>query len=78
VRAVPADFIVLSGDDALTLPAMAVGARGVISVASNEAPGAMARMVERPSGTTSPPRARCTAPAAADARELRPSRTPSP
>jgi 4-hydroxy-tetrahydrodipicolinate synthase len=43
---VPPGFTVLSGDDALTLPAMAVGARGVISVASNEAPGLMARMVE--------------------------------
>jgi 4-hydroxy-tetrahydrodipicolinate synthase len=42
----PAGFVVLSGDDALTLPAMAVGARGVISVASNEVPGPMARMVE--------------------------------
>ena len=45
-RAMPPDFIVLSGDDALTLPAMAVGARGVISVASNQAPGEMARLVE--------------------------------
>ena len=45
-HAVPADFIVLSGDDALTLPLMAVGGRGVISVASNVAPGSMARMVE--------------------------------
>jgi len=43
---VPADFIVLAGDDAMTLPAMAVGARGVISVASNEAPAEMARLVE--------------------------------
>ena len=43
---VPADFIVLSGDDALTLPLMAVGGRGVISVASNEIPGEMSRMVE--------------------------------
>ena len=34
--AVPADFIVLSGDDALTLPLMAVGGRGIVSVASNE------------------------------------------
>ena len=34
----PPDFIVLSGDDALTLPLMAVGGRGVISVASNEIP----------------------------------------
>jgi 4-hydroxy-tetrahydrodipicolinate synthase len=44
--AVNDDFIVLSGDDALTLPLMAVGGRGVISVASNEAPGEMAQMVE--------------------------------
>jgi 4-hydroxy-tetrahydrodipicolinate synthase len=43
---VPASFLVLSGDDALTLPAMAVGARGIISVASNECPAEMARMVE--------------------------------
>jgi len=45
-RAVPSDFIVLSGDDALTLPLMAIGGRGIISVASNEIPGEMARMVE--------------------------------
>src|SRR5262249_28282092 len=45
-RAVTADFIVLSGDDALTLPLMAVGGRGIISVASNEIPGEMAQMVE--------------------------------
>jgi 4-hydroxy-tetrahydrodipicolinate synthase len=43
---VPKDFIVLSGDDALTLPVMAVGGRGVISVASNEVPAEMARMVD--------------------------------
>ena len=42
----PDDFIVLSGDDALTLPTMAVGGRGVISVASNEIPRSMSRMVE--------------------------------
>lgn len=46
VKAVPEGFIVLSGDDALTLPAMAVGARGIISVASNEVPAEMAAMVE--------------------------------
>ena len=46
LKSVPADFLVLSGDDALTLPAMAVGARGVVSVASNEVPGEMVRMVE--------------------------------
>jgi 4-hydroxy-tetrahydrodipicolinate synthase len=45
-RAVPAEFIVLSGDDALTLPLMAVGGRGIISVASNEIPAEMVRMVE--------------------------------
>jgi 4-hydroxy-tetrahydrodipicolinate synthase len=46
VRAVPSDFIVLSGDDALTLPLMAVGGHGIISVASNEIPGDMVQMVE--------------------------------
>jgi 4-hydroxy-tetrahydrodipicolinate synthase len=45
-RAVPDSFLVLSGDDALTLPLMAVGGSGIVSVASNEAPGEMARMVE--------------------------------
>jgi 4-hydroxy-tetrahydrodipicolinate synthase len=45
-RALPPDFIVLSGDDAITLPLMAVGGRGVISVASNEAPRQMSQMVE--------------------------------
>lgn len=44
--AVPADFIVLSGDDALTLPLMAIGGRGIVSVASNEIPAEMSRMVE--------------------------------
>jgi len=43
---VPDDFIVLSGDDALTLPLMAVGGRGIISVASNEIPAEMSRLVE--------------------------------
>jgi 4-hydroxy-tetrahydrodipicolinate synthase len=45
-RAVPQDFLVLSGDDALTLPLMAVGGCGIISVASNEIPREMAQMVE--------------------------------
>jgi 4-hydroxy-tetrahydrodipicolinate synthase len=43
---VPDQFLVLSGDDALTLPVMAVGGHGVISVASNEVPSEMVRMVE--------------------------------
>jgi 4-hydroxy-tetrahydrodipicolinate synthase len=45
-RAVPDDFLVLSGDDALTLPLMAIGGHGVISVIGNEAPAEMVRMVE--------------------------------
>jgi 4-hydroxy-tetrahydrodipicolinate synthase len=44
--AVPDDFVVLSGDDALTLPLMAVGGGGIISVAANEVPSEMVRMVE--------------------------------
>ena len=46
MRAVPPEFIVLSGDDALTLPAMAVGARGIVSVVSNELPAEMTQLVE--------------------------------
>lgn len=38
-------FTILSGDDSLTLPFMAVGAHGVISVASNLIPREVARMV---------------------------------
>jgi 4-hydroxy-tetrahydrodipicolinate synthase len=45
-RSVPAEFVVLSGDDSLTLPVMAVGGHGIISVASNLLPSEMARMVE--------------------------------
>jgi 4-hydroxy-tetrahydrodipicolinate synthase len=45
-RAVPDSFIVLSGDDALTLPVMALGGHGIVSVSANEAPAAMTRMVE--------------------------------
>ncbi len=44
---VPPGFLVLSGDDALTLPVMAVGGAGIVSVASNEVPAEMALMVER-------------------------------
>jgi len=45
-RAVPPEFLVLSGDDVMALPLMAVGGRGVISVASNEIPGEVAQMIE--------------------------------
>jgi 4-hydroxy-tetrahydrodipicolinate synthase len=39
------DILVLSGDDSLTLPMMVCGAKGVISVASNVVPAAVAEMV---------------------------------
>jgi 4-hydroxy-tetrahydrodipicolinate synthase len=42
----PDGFAVLSGDDPLAMPAVALGADGVISVVSNEAPAEMARMME--------------------------------
>jgi 4-hydroxy-tetrahydrodipicolinate synthase len=45
-HAVPANFIVLSGDDAITLPLMSIGGRGIVSVVSNEIPGDMVQMVE--------------------------------
>jgi 4-hydroxy-tetrahydrodipicolinate synthase len=41
----PDDFAVLSGDDALTLPMLSIGGRGVISVTSNLAPAEMVGMV---------------------------------
>ncbi len=44
MNAVPEHFIVLSGDDAVTLPLIALGGVGVISVASNEIPREMAEM----------------------------------
>lgn len=40
------DFVVFSGDDSLTLPIMAVGGKGVISVASNIVPLEVSQMVE--------------------------------
>ncbi len=44
LRGRPEGFRVISGDDALTLPMIALGADGLISVASNEAPELMSRM----------------------------------
>jgi 4-hydroxy-tetrahydrodipicolinate synthase len=41
----PEEFCVLSGDDALTLPMLAIGARGAISTTSNVAPAEMAELV---------------------------------
>jgi 4-hydroxy-tetrahydrodipicolinate synthase len=41
---VPESFLVFSGDDAITLPVIALGGVGIISVASNEIPREMAEM----------------------------------
>jgi len=43
---VPSNFLVLSGDDAITLPLMALGGKGLISVSSNEIPAEMTRLVQ--------------------------------
>jgi len=45
IHALPEAFLVLSGDDALTLPVIALGGVGLISVASNEIPREMADLV---------------------------------
>ena len=45
VADVPEDFDVISGDDVLTLPLLAVGARGAISVESHWAGGLLGRMI---------------------------------
>jgi 4-hydroxy-tetrahydrodipicolinate synthase len=44
LNSVPERFLVFSGDDALTLPVIALGGVGIISVASNEIPREMAEM----------------------------------
>jgi len=44
LNSVPGSFLVFSGDDALTLPVIALGGVGIISVASNEIPREMAEM----------------------------------
>jgi 4-hydroxy-tetrahydrodipicolinate synthase len=44
LRERPKGFAVLSGDDAVTLPLIALGAEGIVSVASNEIPDLMSQM----------------------------------
>ncbi len=46
VRSTSGDFLVLSGDDSMTLPFLSIGAHGVISVASNVFPEIVVRMVK--------------------------------
>ena len=46
MQQVPEEFVVLSGDDALTLPLAAMGGRGIISVASNIIPAEMTQLAQ--------------------------------
>jgi 4-hydroxy-tetrahydrodipicolinate synthase len=46
VSQVPEQFSVLSGDDAIALPVIALGGHGVISVVANEIPAEMASLIE--------------------------------
>jgi len=46
IQEVPEGFLVLSGDDSVTIPLMALGGHGIISVAGNEIPGEMANLAE--------------------------------
>ena len=46
LNAVPNHFLVLSGDDSITLPLIALGGRGIISVVSNEIPAEMTRLTK--------------------------------
>jgi 4-hydroxy-tetrahydrodipicolinate synthase len=43
---VPSGFTVLSGDDAVTIPVMALGGRGIVSVVSNQIPGEMTQLAQ--------------------------------
>ena len=45
IKNIDKDFVVLSGDDSLTLPMLSLGGKGVISVASNIIPDKIAKMV---------------------------------
>jgi 4-hydroxy-tetrahydrodipicolinate synthase len=46
VASVPGDFFLLSGDDPIAVAVMAIGGKGLISVASNAAPSEMVQMIE--------------------------------
>jgi 4-hydroxy-tetrahydrodipicolinate synthase len=46
LETVPDRFVVLSGDDGITLPLLAIGGRGLISVSSNEIPAEMTQIVQ--------------------------------
>ncbi len=46
LAAVPPRFLVLSGDDAITIPLMSLGGKGLVSVVSNEIPAEMVRLTQ--------------------------------
>jgi 4-hydroxy-tetrahydrodipicolinate synthase len=46
IHEVPERFTVLSGDDSITLPLVALGGRGIVSVVSNEIPGEMTALAQ--------------------------------
>ncbi|MBI3207711.1 MAG: 4-hydroxy-tetrahydrodipicolinate synthase [Candidatus Solibacter usitatus] len=46
IQEVPAKFAVLSGDDSVTLPLIALGGKGLISVVSNQIPGGMTQLTQ--------------------------------
>jgi 4-hydroxy-tetrahydrodipicolinate synthase len=46
VHVVPSSFAVLSGDDSITIPLIALGGRGIISVVSNEIPKQMTELAQ--------------------------------
>src|SRR6185369_7607971 len=46
IRDRPPGFVVLLGDDALTLPVMALGGEGIVSVVSNATPRLMAQLAD--------------------------------
>ena len=46
IRGRPKGFVVLSGDDELTFPVMALGGEGIISVVSNAVPGPMSKLAD--------------------------------
>jgi 4-hydroxy-tetrahydrodipicolinate synthase len=46
IHEVPSSFIVLSGDDAVTIPLMSLGGKGIISVVANEVPKEMSSLVK--------------------------------
>ncbi|RMF95757.1 MAG: 4-hydroxy-tetrahydrodipicolinate synthase [Candidatus Schekmanbacteria bacterium] len=46
IRICPSDFVLLSGDDALLLPVLSIGGKGVISVVANIVPERVVRIIE--------------------------------